>query len=159
MSGPPLLIVDFDGVISPYGTEPADGMALARVGGYRLLYRPEVVAGLNDLHRQGTAQLRWLTSWGEGARSDVAPVLGLVDFPVLGELTSTGQRHAWTKLSVVERNVVPGTRFVWIDDDLTQAQQRRVARKYGAEHVLLLRPDPGVGLTAGQLGKVRTFLA
>jgi hypothetical protein len=159
MSGLPMLIVDFDGVISPYGTEPADGMALVRVGGYRLLYRPEVIAGLNDLHRQGTAQLRWLTSWGEGARSDVAPVLGLVDFPVLGELTSTNGRRAWTKLSVVERNVVPGTRFAWIDDDLTQAQQRRVAQRYGAEHSLLIRPDPGVGLKASQLNEVRTFLA
>lgn len=100
-----------------------------------------------------------MTSWGDGARSDVAPILGLVDFPVLGELTSTNGRRAWTKLSVVERNVVPGTRFAWIDDDLTQAQQRRVAQRYGAEHVLLIRPAPSVGITVKQLDEVRAFLA
>jgi hypothetical protein len=153
----PLLIVDLDGVISPYGTSPHDGLRLARVGGHRLLYRPDVIDGLNALHRTGTAHLRWLTSWGNDARTHVAPALGLVDFPLLAALDQSASQGRWPKLEAIRRHVTPGGRFAWVDDDLTPAHQRETRRNYGT-HCLLLRPAPTVGLTADELTRARSFL-
>ncbi|WP_156533081.1 HAD domain-containing protein [Cellulosimicrobium sp. I38E] len=154
-----MLILDLDGVISPFGSEAKDGMAVARVGGYLLLYRPDVIAGLNALNNEGDVQLRWLTSWGDDARTHVAPALGLSDFPLVGEDTSAPPRGSWPKLRIVLMNVTATTRFAWIDDDLTPARQRRIHRALGSEQCLLLRPEGRTGLTTHGLDRARIFLA
>lgn len=159
MSPRPMLILDLDGVISPYGSEAKDGMAAARVGGYRLLYRPDVIAGLNALNKEGDVELRWLTSWGSDVRTHVAPALGLDDFPLLGEETSMSRRRSWPKPRSVLMKVPAGTKFVWVDDDLTPARQGRIRRALGSEQCLLLRPERNLGLTTHGLDRARMFLS
>lgn len=159
MSPRPMLILDFDGVISPYGSEAIDGMAVARVRGYLLLYRPDVIAGLNALNNEGDVELRWLTSWGSDVRTHVAPALGLDDFPMLAEVESNATDRTWWKLRTVLLHLPGGTRFAWIDDDLEPTRRARVRRTHGTGQCLLLRPDSRLGLTATELDQVRTFLA
>ena len=159
MSPRPMLILDLDGVISPYGNEAKDGMAVARVGGYLMLYRPDIVAGLNALNNEGDVQLRWLTSWGDDARTRVAPALGLDDVPILAEVENDAMDRTWWKLRTVLLNLPLGTRFAWIDDDLKPTWRARLRRTYGTGQCLLLRPDSRLGLPTTELDHVRTFLA
>ena len=159
MSSRPMLILDLDGVISPYGSEAKGGMAVARVGGYLLLYRPGVIAGLNALNNEGDVQLRWLTSWGSHVRTHVAPALGLDDFPLLAEVENNAMDRTWWKLRTVLLNLPLGTRFAWIDDDLKPTWRARLRRTYGTGQCLLLRPDSRLGLPTTELDHVRTFLA
>ena len=159
MSSRPMLILDLDGVISPYGSEAKGGMAVARVGGYLLLYRPGVIAGLNALNKEGDVELRWLTSWGSDVRTHVAPALGLDDFPMLAEGENDATDRTWWKLRTVLLHLPGGTRFAWIDDDLKPTRRARVRRACGTGTCLLLRPDSRLGLTATELDQVRTFLA
>lgn len=159
MSPRPMLILDLDGVISPYGREAKDGMAVARVGGYLLLYRPNVIAGLNALNKEGDVELRWLTSWGSDVRTHVAPALGLDDFPMLAEVENNATDRTWWKLRTVLLHQPRGTRFAWVDDDLKPTRRALVRRACGGGSCLLLRPDSRLGLTAAGLDQVRTFLA
>ncbi|GAA1990235.1 hypothetical protein GCM10009718_29920 [Isoptericola halotolerans] len=153
-----MLLLDFDGVVSPYGDEPTDDLALAHVGRYRLLYRPDVIAHLNGISRRGLVELRWLTSWGQDART-VSPVLGLDDFPLLGEVPISDEPHdTWPKLKTVQRCLAGGTRFAWIDDDLTQERQHYVTEHYAQGQPMLLQVPPRVGLTAPLLDKAHRFL-
>lgn len=158
MSPRAMLILDLDGVISPYGSEAKDGMAVARVGGYLLLYRPDVIAGLNALNKEGDVELRWLTSWGSDVRTHVAPALGLDDFPMLAEVKSNATDRTWWKLQTVLLHLTGGTRFAWIDDDLKPTRRARGRQAYGTGQCLLLRPDSRLGLTSAELDQVRTFL-
>lgn len=153
----PLLILDLDGVISPYGTETQDGLQLARVGGYRLLYRPDVIEALNEIRREGVIDLRWSTSWGNTARTHVAPTLGLADFPLLDTLDQTNTMDASPKLDAIRRHIDTGRRFAWIDDDLTPPQQCRLKAAYRSD-CLLLRPSPTVGVATADIAVVRDFL-
>ncbi len=159
MSPQPMLILDLDGVISPYGDEPKDGMSVAMVGGYRLLYRPDVVAGLNALNRKGEVQFRWLTSWSSDARTHVAPALGLDDFPTLAGVENNATDRTWWKLRTVRWHLHAGIRFAWIDDELTPRRQDRIRREFGYKLCLPLRPEPQQGLVTGTLEQARIFLA
>lgn len=153
-----MFILDLDGVLSPLASDSAIGMAVAVVGRYRLPYQPAVVNGLNALNRDEHVHLRWLTSWGEDARSLVAPAMGLHDFPLLGLVRRRTEAGTWPKHDAIIRRVSVGTRFAWVDDDLTPARQRDVRRTHGDEHCLLMRPDPAVGITVDDLHVIARFL-
>ncbi|WP_277212707.1 HAD domain-containing protein [Isoptericola croceus] len=153
----PLLIIDLDGVISPYGTTAHDDLRLVRAGGHRLLYRPAVIDELNRIHREGRISLRWLTTWGTDARTHVAPAVGLDDFPLLEALDLSLSARQWPKIEAVQRQVRIGRRFAWIDDDLTPAKQLQLRQRYGADG-LPLRPRATVGLTLDELAAVRLHL-
>ncbi|WP_402463724.1 hypothetical protein [Isoptericola aurantiacus] len=153
----PLLILDLDGAISPYGTQTRGGLQLARVGGYRMLYRPAVVEVLNDIHLDGVIDLRWLTSWGNDARTHVAPTLGLADFPLLDTLDRDRPPAVSPKLASIRRCVPEGRRFAWIDDDITATHRRELSNSYGPA-CLLLRPPVTTGLTVDDLDIARNFL-
>ncbi|KFD44548.1 hypothetical protein IU11_01400 [Cellulosimicrobium sp. MM] len=153
-----MFILDLDGVLSPLASDSAIGMAVAVVGRYRIPYQPAVVNGLNALNRDGHVQLRWLTSWGEDARTFVAPAMGLHDFPLLDLVRRRTEVGTWPKHDAIIRCVSVGTRFAWVDDDLTPARQRAVRRTHGDEHSLLVRPDPAVGLTVDDIHVIARFL-
>ena len=84
MTGRPLLLLDIDGVLNPFG-------AVGCPGGYaeHVLFPGEepvrVNAGHGDWLRELAAEfsLVWATAWGEEANRRLAPLLGLDPLPVI----------------------------------------------------------------------------
>lgn len=146
----PLLFLDVDGPLIPFGGPPD----------WYPVYQEEpngnpVLARLNPAHgprlQELGGELVWATAWEDDANSYVGPVLGFPELDVV----------AWPEPSLVEvvederlglhwktRTLVQwaeGRPFAWIDDELTEADQDWVADNY-PEDALLHRVNSVVGL-------------
>lgn len=157
------------------------GSATAEGRTFPIHWSPSVVAAVRAWHDR--ADVRWLTTWGHSANTSLRHLLDLPELPVAGtydeaatgdpgDPDATGPTHAsvapaapdrltgrWWKFDVVRRIVraEPRRRIVWLDDDL--AGQSDVRQWMHAQtDCLLVAPDPGSGLTAGQLAAVDEFL-
>lgn len=103
-------------------------------------------------------QLVWATTWMADANDLVAPRLGLpelavVEFPE----DSEPERGLHWKTAFLTRWAA-GRTFVWLDDEITDADRRWVQAQY-AGRALLHRVDPLVGLTDADFAQIRQWLA
>lgn len=111
--------------------------------------------------------LIWATAWMADANLVIGPILGLPQLPVadLGPLPGIDdpvrQEHdgtaslSWKTRGLVE--LATGRSFVWLDDELTDADRAWVAAHHPGES-LLHRVDPGSGLTTADLTAVEQWL-
>lgn len=157
---PPLLFLDVDGPLLPFGGNPH--------------VRPShgVAAGLNPMlaridpgHGARLAalscELVWATSWMADANTSIAPLLGLPPLPVVAWPTDRGDAlDAWYGLHWKTRHLVEwanGRAFVWIDDEHTEADHDWV-RTHHREPALLHRVDPRLGLADADFDAIRRWL-
>ncbi|WP_037610969.1 HAD domain-containing protein [Streptacidiphilus rugosus] len=161
---PPLLFLDVDGPLIPFGgpvphrqVGPGEGAAAA----HPLLARldPTLGARLAGLDYE----LLWATTWGEDANAYVAPRIGLPPLPVLPwpEPSETEERDVragrhWKTRPIVAR--ATGRPFAWVDDEITHADRLWVAAHHDGP-ALLHRVDPRLGLTADDIGALRSWAA
>ncbi|MBD0673027.1 hypothetical protein [Streptomyces sp. CBMA156] len=152
-TGRPLLFLDVDGPLIPFGDPPPGGYPTHRSpyvptgavpGGNPLVTRvdPELGSRLLGL----PAEPVWATTWLEDANECLAPWLGLprlpvVDWPVDAE-DGPGGVH-WKTRTLVEW--AGGRPFAWVDDEITGADRRWVAA-HSPTRALLHRVDPRRGL-------------
>ncbi|MFJ8621715.1 HAD domain-containing protein [Kitasatospora sp. NPDC093550] len=149
----PLLFLDVDGPLIPFGAPPPGGYPT-----YRSPYAPGAVPGGNPLVTRVNPALGprllglpcepvWATTWLEDANECLAPWLGLPQLPVvdwpLEEEYEVGGVH-WKTRALVAR--AGGRPFVWVDDEITSADRRWVAA-HSPARALLHRVDPQRGLT------------
>ncbi|MGW0418058.1 hypothetical protein [Streptomyces sp. NPDC003015] len=173
-----LLFLDVDGTLLPFGAagpyplyEPAfplpdaaTGRPLAdtdtdtdTVSGHPLLSRVNPALGVR-LTSLGCA-LVWATTWGDDANTVLAPWLGLprlplVDWPDSDDEEGTGL-HWKTRLLV---SWAAGRPFVWVDDEITDADRAWVAARHPGR-ALLHRVEPQVGLTDRDFAVLEEWLA
>lgn len=168
----PLLFLDIDGVVNAFPKPnsknraqyvrhevavPDDGL----VAVYPVHVRPTVIDFLNGLHRDGRAEVRWLTTWGQFARTHFAPAVGLDDFTVSAEPPppdSVGRKTwlpTWWKIDVI-RDQAHGRPFIFADDDLG-ATTRAIIKDLAAES-LLITPFATPGLEDWQLERIDAFI-
>ncbi|GGZ46109.1 hypothetical protein GCM10010371_01480 [Streptomyces subrutilus] len=143
---PPLLYLDVDGPLVPFGAgpyPPADdpNPLLARID-------PSLGPGLAALDCVPV----WATTWMAGANRWVAPRLGLpalpvVEWPEPSAEDGRGGVH-WKTPALVAH--AAGRDFVWVDDEITGADRAYVAARHPGR-ALLYRVDPGRGLTGRDL--------
>lgn len=119
----------------------------------------EVLTFLRDVHTAGLVEIRWLTSWGHAARTDLAPALGLPDWPVA---SCPAQRSGvWWK-AVVAREVASSERpVVWTDDQIMDMQADAHWPDLDIDRTgsaLVLTPDSRSGLGPVDLDRILVFL-
>jgi hypothetical protein len=131
----PLLFLDVDGVVLPFGAEPED-------------LGPELGRRLAEL----PGELVWATAWEHGANEALAPRLGLPALPVVEWRVPTAEEDAldvffglhWKTQQIVEW--AAGRDFAWADDECTTADWDWISAHH-AGRALVHRVGSLAGLT------------
>ncbi|MFI1508855.1 HAD domain-containing protein [Streptomyces sp. NPDC020597] len=133
-----MLFLDVDGPLLPFGDgsqrEPSGTAAHAHLT--RL--DPRVGPHLAAL----PCELVWATTWEEAANTDIAPLLGLPPLPVVHWPEPSGaheREDKWFGLHWKTRTLVAwadGHPFVWVDDEVTDADRDWVSTRHPAPALL-----------------------
>ncbi|MCF3122332.1 hypothetical protein IPZ68_21880 [Streptomyces arenae] len=155
---PPLLFLDVDGTLLPYGGAAVPS-AVEEWQRWQDVSNPQL-AELDRAHgprlRALPCVLMWATAWMHDANEVIAPLLGLPDLPVvdLPEESAAGELH-WKTRALVE--LAAGRAFVWVDDEITE-RDRAWVEAHHRGHALLHRVEPMTGLCEGDLAVVDGWL-
>jgi hypothetical protein len=143
----PLLLLDVDGVLNPFAaTSCPDGFTEENIRGFQVRLSPWHQRWLHELHQQ--FEVVWATAWEAHANHEIAPRLGLPEWPHI--TFNRGSRAQTWKLPDVVAYV--GHRpTVWIDDDLNADAYQWAA----AGCRMLVRTEPDVGLTRAHVDQIR----
>ncbi len=170
----PLLFLDVDGVLNALTDNPDPSIwpdwqhtqVRNRINSFPICWSPSVVARLVGWHKEGLAEIHWLTTWLGDANGELGTRLGLPQWPVVGShltedpaRSSGGDPFGWWKADLVDEILAhdPKRPFVWLDDDL-RVQPRLLARLRAEHDCLLVGPFSETGLTPSQLDRVDTWL-
>ncbi|WP_035804621.1 HAD domain-containing protein [Kitasatospora mediocidica] len=175
----PLLLLDVDGPLNPYGAKPH-----RRPDGYRThrLLTPRWVASerqrlaawgipesrprplrvwLNPGHGPALLALPfdlvWATTWEEEANAYVSPALGLPELPFIAWPVPRRTPEVgvfWKTPEIVAW--VAGRPFAWVDDEIGEADRAWV-RAHHPGPALLRRVDPKLGLLPEDFAALRRF--
>ena len=163
----PWLLLDVDGPLNPYAApwfrlrEPADGFAFHHLTiepgrSYRVALNPEHGRWLREV--ASVVDLAWATTWRDAANRLIAPVLGLPQdlpfVPLLGPFVGSPD-YGWKTDQVSDW--VGNRPFVWLDDEITELTQARLAETAGAGRHLARPVAPDVGLTREDIAAVADF--
>nr|WP_308442753.1 HAD domain-containing protein [Catellatospora bangladeshensis] len=148
----PLLFRDVDGTLLPFAG------AARQVGDEA----NPLLAGLDPEYGRRLAvlpcDLVWATTWMAEANEVLAPRLGLPRLPIVDWPDDHDDgRLPWKTRHLVEW--AAGRRFVWVDDEITDADRKWVATNSSVP-ALLHRVDPRCGLTVADyraMGEGRRF--
>ncbi|MCP9210431.1 HAD domain-containing protein [Streptomyces cucumeris] len=162
----PLLFLDVDGPLIPFGAEPqqyptyAIGIDLPDADANPLLTRvnPEHGPKLAAL----PCELVWATTWMDDANECIAPLIGLprlavVVWPEPSGIDEQDERSGlhWKTRFLVDW--AAGRQFVWVDDEVTDTDRDWVAAHHPGR-ALLHRVDARLGLTDGDYAALNLWL-
>ena len=152
----PLLFLDVDGPLIPFGATPQqypDGYPTYHSGsGPRAAAANPLLARIDPAHGPRLAalacELVWATTWMDDANECVAPWLGLPDLPVVLWPEESDEEEPsglhWKTRPLVDW--AAGRSFLWVDDEVTDTDRAWVATHHRGR-ALLHRVDPCHGLT------------
>ncbi|MFD9471770.1 HAD domain-containing protein [Streptomyces goshikiensis] len=162
-----LLFLDVDGPLIPFGASPRrfpDGYPTYRTApSDPAADAHPLLARVNPAHGPRLAALGcdlvWATTWTDDANDSVAPRLGLPALPVV-HWPDSDEPHPhpglhWKTPSLI--TWAAGRPFVWLDDELTEADRAWVSATHPAP-ALLHRVDAHHGLTEADFAAVEEWL-
>lgn len=166
MSASPLLLLDVDGVLSPYGSHPRTWEDWAQPADVRM--QLPLSCRMGDALWQTGCRIEWLTTWGEDANKVIAPHLGWPSLPVWRRLDVPGGVKlsddgplGWWKWRWAELRARDSRPLVWADDELDKRREEdpRLDDWLGSlvQPVLLVCCDPHTGLTPDQVSEIGEF--
>lgn len=146
----PLLFVDIDGVLNPYGPECPPGFA------EHDLFPGEAPVRVCASHGGWLRELAipyelvWGSWWDESGRALLATVLDLPTFHGAVRVPNGRSHPDWKVPGVAE---LAGARaLAWLDDQFTPDAGTWAERR--AEPTLLIPVDPDLGLTRGHVDRL-----
>jgi hypothetical protein len=132
----PLLFLDVDGPLLPFGEDPRRAPRAAAPDS-RLA---RLTFGVGHRLAALSCELVWATTWEDEANAEIAPRIGLPRLPVVSWPESTLQHERedqWFGLCWKTRTLVNwagGRPFAWVDDEITDADREWVsATMYGCK--------------------------
>jgi hypothetical protein len=169
MNGPPIVLLDVDGVLNAGRFDAPQGWRRGTFNGYQLCWDPTITARLREWHDSGRVELRWLTTWSTDADRLLAEPMGLprglqtytrADVAPTGFLGALRGASGWWKLAAAREAAAaePDRRIVWIDDDLAEQAADTGQWLAANPHVLVVAPDLFAGLTHEQLDEIEAWL-
>lgn len=165
MNKPPLLLLDIDGVLNPYGASRRwldrspyrkHSITVTRGDTYPVWLDRGHGKVLLDLVEETGTELVWATTWEHEANVRVGPKIGLPELPVV-EFGHYLHTLEW-KFGPVLRYA--GDRpLAWFDDDFAYNRVPRdwFLQKRGDRPTLLVDVEPHLGLVEANLDAVRTW--
>jgi hypothetical protein len=171
MDAKPLLLLDVDGPLNPFGAASSPpgysefSVAVATGLPDRVVLNPD--HGPMLLTLADVFDLTWATAWEAGANTEIAPLVGLLELPVVvfdidygrvrddAILHGVGHRLHWKSPKVFE--YAAGRPFLWFDDELSDFDERFFAEAHLPIPFALRRIDPSVGLTAEDIVEARAW--
>ena len=157
----PLLLVDVDGVLNPFGRPDPDFRRYeCEVEGdaYTVHLNTRHGTRLLELALETGSELVWATTWQHHANEWIGPRIGLPELPVVpigpsepgvyGEMFKTPHVAAYV-----------GSRpFVWFDDQVWREDEEYLRGHQGLNDFLLVHVEPKQGLTWRHLAMARQWL-
>jgi HAD domain in Swiss Army Knife RNA repair proteins len=143
----PLLFLDIDGTLLPFGSDTSSETSGARVDSYLDRLNPQVGPRLVAL----PCDLIWATTWEQEANAEMAPRLGLPSLPVVHWPEPSAEHECedqWFGLHWKTRTLVEwadGRPFIWVDDEVTDADREWVSTHHHGR-ALLHHVAPSRGL-------------
>ncbi|MFE5794858.1 HAD domain-containing protein [Streptomyces sp. NPDC056503] len=162
----PLLFLDVDGPLIPFGADPPRYPTHATAPDPGGTDANPLLSRIDPRHGARLAALPcevvWATTWGDEANDSLAPLLGLprlavVVWPEPSDLDEQDERLGlhWKTRTLVDR--AAGRPFAWVDDELTDTDRAWVAAHHPG-HALLHRVDAAVGLADGDYAALASWL-
>ena len=164
MTTKPLLFLDVDGVLNAFA--PVRPHVVREAGGrwvkgkfvpYLLHFDNEVVDMVDALAEH--FDIVWATMWNEKANEEIAPLLGLHDFPVMYADHNKGWDTAlalgteqwrihrlWYAKTPLLPEYAAGQPFAWLDDDHSGFDRTWLAENGVEQPFLLVRTDADYGV-------------
>jgi hypothetical protein len=148
----PLLLLDVDGVLCPRGEGPGESMRTLVLDGFPFIFSERLPARLSTLSERFV--LVWATSWGQAANEHLAPVLGLVELPVISFAGLSARSGRTWKLPAVKRFIADRP-MAWVDDDFRSDAHAWAQKR--PEPTLLLDINPSWGLAEANVDSLISF--
>ena len=124
--------------------------------GYPILIATGLIEFVNSVHRNGLAEVRWLTTWKEQAQTELAPAFGFDHFEVQPtEPQKFSDTSSWWKVTGAELALSEGRKVVWTDDDMWEL---RYTNLNDDPDLFTIMPDTDSGLTPDDCFAIMTFL-
>ncbi|WP_330184689.1 hypothetical protein OHB26_14495 [Nocardia sp. NBC_01503] len=148
----PLLFLDIDGPLIPFGLAPESDASPPPVTAQPALSNPlaqRVDPALGPLLAALPCELLWAATWMDEANRSIGPLLGLPTLEVVAWPDESNDRvDEWFGLHWKTRTLVEfaaGRPFLWIDDEIGDSDREWVSREHPGR-ALLHRVDPCIGL-------------
>lgn len=153
----PLILLDVDGVINYLGANKNSAWKdtkTVKVREYIIQYSPTVVECINDWGKR--AEIRWLTTWDDNARTALAPKLGLDSFILARDPAKKLEK--W-QAALNCHNENPSRPICWVDDHLRYFQLHQINPVwYQRQRMMFMRPCEVKALTGDDIKEVYEFL-
>lgn len=155
----PLILLDVDGVLNAF-RRPGPGWRSHRRSGFHLWLNPAHGPALLKLAAELDCELVWATTWEHTANSEIAPLVGLPELPVIevgGPRQLPDTNVMWKTPAVAD--YVSGRPFLWFDDDVDLNDMAYLASHDNVGEFQLIVTDGDDGLTDQNLTEAAAWLS